>query len=189
MMVPTNSLSMKPQKALFLDRDGIINIDHGYTYKIEDFEFIEGIFDLIKIFMHHGYLIFIITNQSGIARGYYALKDFEILTQWMLLQFNKQKIKIQSIEHCPHVAEDACHCRKPNTGMIDNILANYHIDLHHSWLIGDKQSDIDLAINSHIPHTIAISTTSKNILNSQYSFHSILSCKEFIERNTDDLFL
>ncbi len=187
MMVRTSILSRKPQKALFLDRDGIINIDHGYTYKIEDFEFIEGIFDLIKLFMKQGYLVFIITNQSGIGRGYYSLKDFEILTKWMLTQLRKKEIEIQSIEHCPHIAEDACHCRKPNTGMIENILEHYNIDLNRSWLIGDKQSDIDLAINSHIPYTISISITSKDILNSQYSFNSILSCKEFIEKNKDNL--
>ncbi|MDQ7084898.1 MAG: HAD family hydrolase [Sulfurovum sp.] len=141
---------MKPQKALFLDRDGIINIDSGYVHTKAYFVFSKGIFDLLKLFIQQGYLLFIVTNQSGIGRGYYTLKDFEILTEWMIKQLADKGIEIQSVMHCPHLSKDACHCRKPQIGMIESILKNYSIDLNHSWLIGDKQSDIDLARNSHI---------------------------------------
>ena len=169
------------QKALFLDRDGIVNLDHGYVSKIEDFQFTEGIFDLLHLFIKYNYKIFIVTNQSGIGRGYYTQNDFEVLTTWMLSEFKKQNIKITSVHHCPHAPEEKCLCRKPQTGMIDEILALHAIDLTHSWLIGDKQSDIDLAINSHIGSTIAIGK--RIIKNSTYSFDSILECKEYLEEN------
>jgi len=175
-------ISLKPsKKALFLDRDGIVNIDHGYVSKIEDFQFTEGIFDLLHLFSKYDYQIFIVTNQSGIGRGYYTQDNFNILTTWMLSEFQKQNINIVSVHHCPHAPEEKCHCRKPQTGMIDEILTLHSIDLTHSWLIGDKQSDIDLAINSHIGSTISIGE--RIIKNSTYSFESILECKEYLEEN------
>ena len=171
----------KSNKALFLDRDGIINIDSGYVSKIEKFQFTEGIFNLLHLFIKYDYKIFIVTNQSGIGRGYYTQNDFKVLTTWMLSEFKKQHIEITSVQHCPHVPEEKCSCRKPNTGMIDEILLFNTIDLKYSWLIGDKQSDIDLAINSHIGSSIAIGE--RIIKNSTYSFESILECKEYLEEN------
>lgn len=165
------------QKALFLDRDGIINNDYGYVHKIEDFKFTEGIFELLNLFINKGYLLFIITNQSGIGRGYYGEEEFKKLSQWMLKEFEKRDIHIQEIQHCPHLPHDECLCRKPRTGMIDNILKSYNIDLNASYLIGDKQSDIDLARNSHIAYSIAISP--KALDNSNYNFESIQACKDY----------
>ena len=173
-------------KALFLDRDGIINVDHGYVSNIEDFEFIEGIFDLIKLFSNEGYLIFVVTNQSGIGRGYYTEEDFNILTQWMCEHFEQAGISIEKVSYCPHAPEAHCHCRKPETGMIDEILKTYNIDLSHSWMIGDKQSDIDLAKSANIGHSIAI--TSKEMQNTDYIFPSISECKRFLEENTDIIY-
>ena len=144
------------KKALFLDRDGIINIDHGYVYKIEDFQFTEGIFKLLHLFIQKGYQLFIVTNQSGIGRDYYSLEDFDTLTQWMLKRFKEENIIIEKVAYCPHSPEDKCHCRKPHTGIVDKLLEQYPIDLSASWLIGDKQSDIDLATNSKIANSISI---------------------------------
>jgi len=169
------------QKALFLDRDGIINIDHGYVSKIEKFEFNEGIFDFLHLFLKNGYILFIVTNQSGIGRGYYTQEDFNVLTQWMLLEFQKKEIVIESVQHCNHAPEENCSCRKPATGMVDAILNKYDIDLKNSWMIGDKQSDIDLAHNSTIEHTIAIGE--KRINNSEYRFSTILECQCYLEAN------
>jgi len=168
-------------KALFLDRDGVINIDHGYVYKIEEFTFIEGIFDLLRLFIKEGYALFIVTNQSGIGRGYYSEEDFQKLTDWMLEAFKKEKINIISVHHCNHAPEENCACRKPQTGMVDEILSENSIDLDYSWLIGDKQSDIDLARNSKIKNTIAIGQ--KDINYSTLSFKSILECKEYFDKN------
>jgi len=174
---------MTKQKALFLDRDGIINIDHGYVSKIENFEFTEGVFELLHLFIKKGYVLFIITNQSGIGRGYYTLEDFKTLTKWMLKHFKEQNIVIQEVAYCPHAPEEKCHCRKPHTGMIDKILKKYPIDLTHSWLIGDKQSDIALAINSNITNSIAIGD--KVLKKSTYTFNSILECKIYIETHQE----
>jgi len=146
------------QKAIFLDRDGVINVEKDYTYKIEEFEFVESLFDSLKYLQNLGYKLFIITNQSGIARGYYTINDYQKLTNWMLDQLELQGIHISQVECCPHGPEDNCKCRKPKTGMIDNILNKYSIDLENSWLIGDKKSDILCAKNANIKNTIQVKT-------------------------------
>ena len=168
-------------KALFLDRDGIINVDHGYVSKAENFEFTEGIFDFLHFFIKKGYKLFIVTNQSGIGRGYYSQKDFDTLTVWMLSELEKENIHIEMVQHCNHAPEEKCGCRKPATGMVDEILKQYNIDLDHSWMIGDKQSDIDLAHNATINHTISIGTNI--IVKTEYSFKTILECKRYLEEN------
>ena len=170
-------------KALFLDRDGIMNVDYGYVYKVENFEFTEGIFELLQLFIAEGYKLFIVTNQSGIGRGYYMQEEFFTLTEWMLGEFQKRKIEIVSVHHCHHAPEAKCNCRKPQTGMVDEILAHNEIDLANSWLVGDKQSDIDLARNSGIAQTIAIGE--REIENAIYSFGTILELKCFLEENRD----
>ena len=143
-------------KAVFLDRDGVVNIEKDYLYKIEDFEFIDGLFDSLKYLQDLDYKLFIITNQSGIARDYYTKEDFDKLTFWMLKEFEKRDIKISQVELCPHGPDDNCSCRKPKTAMIENILKNFSIDLKNSWLIGDKSSDILCAKNANIKNTIQV---------------------------------
>jgi len=143
-------------KAIFLDRDGVINKEKNYLYKISDFEFIDGVFDAMKYLQKKGYKLFIITNQSGIGRGYYTKKDFSILTAWLLREFQKRNINISQIEYCPHIPSDNCKCRKPDILMIDNILSKHNIDLDSSWLIGDKSSDIKCAENANIKYTIQV---------------------------------
>jgi len=163
------------QKALFLDRDGIINIDHGYVSKIEDFEFTEGIFDLVRLFANADYMIFVVTNQSGIGRGYYSEEDFTVLTEWMIKKFNAEGITIKEVYYCPHSPEEKCHCRKPEIGMIEDAMQAYDIDLSNSWMIGDKQSDIDLAVNASIGKSVYIGNNL--IENSTYKFKSIKACR------------
>ena len=144
------------KKAIFLDRDGVINIEKNYLYKIEDFEFFDGVFETLKYLQHKGFLLFIITNQSGIGRGYYTLENFTTLSSWMINEFKSKGINISQLELCPHSPDTSCSCRKPKTGMIDNILKNYCVDLEKSWLIGDKNSDIQCAINAKIKNTIQV---------------------------------
>ena len=158
-------------KIVFLDRDGVINIDYGYTYKIEKFEFMPYIFDLVRLFISSGYEIIVVTNQSGIGRGYYTKEDFDILSRWMIEEFTRQNITIKDIFHCHHSPDSNCNCRKPKTGMIDEAMALYDIDLGSSLMIGDKQSDIDLADNASITSTIAIGA--KSINRASYSFDNI----------------
>lgn len=144
------------QKAFFLDRDGVINIDKSYVYKIEDFEFIQGVIPTLKYIQKKGFKLFIITNQSGIGRGYYTIEQFLELTSWMLNRLENEGIFIEEVKFCPHSPEQKCNCRKPNTGMIDEILKSYDIDLDNSWLIGDKSSDIKCAINAGIKYSIQV---------------------------------
>ncbi len=128
----------------------------NYLYKIEEFEFVDGVFKSLKYLQNLDYKLFIITNQSGISRGYYSLEDFNKLTSWMLDRFKEKEIEISQVELCPHGPNDGCRCRKPKTGMIDNILKNYDVDLENSWLIGDKSSDIKCAQNSNIRNSIQV---------------------------------
>ena len=132
------------KKALFLDRDGTINVDKGYVYEKEEFEFQPGIFELVKKYAEQGYLIFIVTNQSGIARGLYTEKDYLQLTDWLKAAFSEKGIKIEKVYHCPHLPEisGSCSCRKPNPGMIVEAISEYNIDPATSVLIGDSERDL-----------------------------------------------
>jgi D-glycero-D-manno-heptose 1,7-bisphosphate phosphatase len=145
-------------KAAFFDRDGIINIDHGYTYKIEDFTFCDGIFELMHTFEENGYILFIVTNQSGIGRGYYTKENFETLTAWMLEKFSKKGIRIEKVYFCPHAPEENCTCRKPQIGMFEQALNEFEIDMQNSWMIGDKLSDVQAGKNAGILNTVFVNT-------------------------------
>jgi D-glycero-D-manno-heptose 1,7-bisphosphate phosphatase len=143
-------------KTIFLDRDGVINKEVGYLHKIKDFEFIDGVFETCHYFKNLGYKIIVITNQSGISRGYYTERDFEILTSWMLAEFKKNDIKILDVLHCPHLPYANCNCRKPKPGMLLEAKKIYNINMLESWMIGDKESDISAAISSGISNTILV---------------------------------
>ncbi len=155
------------QKALFLDRDGVINVEKDYLYKIEDFEFIDGIFDLVSHYYDLGYKVFVVTNQSGIARSFYTQSDFSKLTQWMMLEFLKKDIKIEKVYFCPHHPDISgeCSCRKPKPGMILEAASAYDIDLEHSIMIGDKERDIESGLNAGIKETYLFDN-SKTIVDS-----------------------
>ena len=139
-------------RAAFLDRDGVINIDYGYVSNIQNFEFKEGIFELLKLLQEKGYKLFIVTNQSGIARGYYTETDFHNLMEYMINELKKRNIEITDYAYCPHHPDitGECECRKPNPGMILNLAKKYNIDLANSIMIGDKQSDIKAGENAGI---------------------------------------
>jgi len=154
---------MNSQPALFLDRDGVINIDHAYVYKKEDFEFIDGIFSLCQKAHQLGYLIFVITNQAGIGRGYYTEKDFWVLTDWMLEVFLQNDVDITQVYFCPYHPtygigkyRKESSCRKPNPGMILQAQKEYNIDLSRSVLIGDKESDIQAGLSAEVSSNILL---------------------------------
>lgn len=138
---------MKP--ALFLDRDGVINVDHAYVHTVESFEFVDGIFDLCRYAISLGYSIFVVTNQAGIGRGYYSEQDFQVLTQWMQEAFRATGAPIDRVYYCPtHPVHGVGEfrrespMRKPHPGMILKAAEEFAVDLNNSVLIGDKESDI-----------------------------------------------
>lgn len=149
------------EKVVFLDRDGVINVEKNYLYKIEDFEFIDGVFSSLTYLQNLGYKFVIITNQSGIGRGYYSLEQYNTLTTWMKEQFKKNDIIIQEVFCCPHAPAQNCQCRKPKIDMIVQASKIIDIDYKNSWLIGDKDSDIQTAYNVNIPNTIQVQSGHK----------------------------
>ena len=157
-----NGTEKKP--ALFLDRDGVVNIEKNYLHKVEDFEFIDDIFALCKKYQELGYLIIVVTNQSGIARGYYSEEDFEHLTRWMLDVFDRENIHISEVYHCPHHPDisGACSCRKPEPGMLLAAAEKYNIDLEHSLLVGDSERDITAAHRAGLKETYLFSPDAKS---------------------------
>ena len=144
------------KKVVFLDRDGVINIDKSYVYKIDDFEFTKDLIKVLKHFLKLDYTLIIVTNQSGIGRGFYKLEDFKKLTKWMLEELKKFNIEIKKVYFCPHDPKEQCECRKPHPKMLLEAANEFNIDLTNSWMIGDKESDIEAAINAGINNTIFI---------------------------------
>jgi len=142
-------------KALFLDRDGVINAERGHVFRREHFEFLPGIFKKCRKYASSGYLIIIVTNQAGIAKGIYTEKDYETLTEWMLTQFRNEGIKISEVYHCPHHPEitGPCTCRKPEPGMILQAIKEFDLDISKCVLIGDKETDLEAGRRAGIPES------------------------------------
>lgn len=139
-------------KALFLDRDGVINVDYGHVFEKEKIDFLDGIFDLCKRAQELGYLLIVVTNQGGIAKGYYTEEQFLDLTKWIENEFQKRGIKITKTFYCPHHPEGkiekyskSCEDRKPNPGMILKAIEEFNIDPTNSIIFGDKETDIEAA--------------------------------------------
>ena len=137
--------------AVFLDRDGVINVDHGYVSTWERFEFLPGVPDALRALQDAGYLLIVVSNQSGIGRGYYCEADVESLNQVIAQHLGSTVgVTLSGFYHCPHHPTEAegefrrqCDCRKPAPGMIRQAVLDHGIDLNTSLLVGDKDSDIE----------------------------------------------
>jgi D-glycero-D-manno-heptose 1,7-bisphosphate phosphatase len=143
-------------KTIFLDRDGVVNKEVSYLHKIEDCSFIHGVFEACQYFKSLGYQIIIVTNQSGISRGYFSEKDYQNIMNWMINQFELNDISITDIYHCPHSPKSNCNCRKPNPGMFFSAKNKHNIDMEKSWMIGDCEHDITAANLAGIKKTILV---------------------------------
>ena len=148
---------------LFLDRDGVINVNYGYVHKQKNFDFIEGIFDLVRLAKSNDFLVFVITNQSGIARGYYSIEDFNVLSAWMMMQFVNHGAAIDKIYFSPYHPKEGKgeflkddFSRKPNPGMILDACTDYDIDLAQSILVGDKMTDIEAGQRAGVGRNILL---------------------------------
>jgi D-glycero-D-manno-heptose 1,7-bisphosphate phosphatase len=155
------------RKALFLDRDGVINEEIHHLFKVDDFVFIAEIVEICHFYINHGFIIIVITNQAGIAKGLYSEADFASLTKWMIDEFSKRGITIEKVYHCPHHPEytGECDCRKPKPGMIFQAQKEFDIDLSQSLLIGDKRSDIEAGLNSGIKYVYYLDDIRERINN------------------------
>ena len=141
-----------PRPALFLDRDGVINVDHNYVYRVEDFEWIEGARETIARFNAMDWLVFVVTNQSGIARGYYTEEQMQTLHDWITVELAAAGAHIDRIYHCPFHEEGTIarytrdsYDRKPKPGMLIRAMTDFPVIKERSFLIGDKQADLDAA--------------------------------------------
>lgn len=141
----------------------MINRDFGYTSHPDNFEFIEGVFDACKRFQAQGYLLVVVTNQSGIARGYYTEEEFFSLTEWMLEAFERHGVDISRVYYCPHHPTagkgkylQVCACRKPEPGMLLQAAEELNIELSESIIIGDSLTDIQAGENAGLKEGILI---------------------------------
>ena len=151
--------------AIFLDRDGVINVDTGYVYLVDDFKFIDGVIDALLQLKQKGYLLVVVTNQSGIARGLFTEEQFMSLTEWMDWSLADRGVDLDGIYFCPHHPSEgsdqyrkSCTCRKPGPDMILDAVKHLDIDLTRSYMVGDKPSDMKAAINAGVAHKILLET-------------------------------
>ena len=158
------------QAAAFLDRDGVINFDHGYVYRQSEFVFIPGVFDAARRLCQLGYAIVAVTNQSGIGRGIYSAEDFLALDDWMRQRFREEGAEIVATYYCPHHPSEAtgryllaCNCRKPRPGMLLQAAADHGLALERSLLVGDKPSDLQAALAAGIPLRLLVGTNGQSL--------------------------
>ncbi|GJH43331.1 D-glycero-beta-D-manno-heptose 1,7-bisphosphate 7-phosphatase [Pasteurella canis] len=152
------------RKAIFLDRDGTLNIDHGYVHEIDQFEFIAGSIEALRQLKQMGYLLILVTNQSGIARGYFSEEQFLQLTEWMDWSLADRGVDLDGIYYCPHHIDgkgeykQECDCRKPKPGMLLQAIKELDIDPIKSIMIGDKTEDILAGKSANIATTVLVRT-------------------------------
>ncbi|HTT14048.1 MAG TPA: D-glycero-beta-D-manno-heptose 1,7-bisphosphate 7-phosphatase [Burkholderiaceae bacterium] len=158
------------RRAAFLDRDGVINVDHGYVFRREDFEFVDGVLEASATLAGRGFALVVVTNQSGIGRGLYSEDDFAALTAWMSERFEAAGAALAGVYHCPHhpvEARDAyrieCDCRKPAPGMLLQAARELTIDLERSALFGDKRHDLEAAAAAGVPARILLGTNGERL--------------------------
>jgi len=149
---------MQPRnKALFIDRDGTINVDCPYCYKPEELKIFDDAVRLMKEWQDKGYLIIIVTNQSGIGRKYFTVQQMDVFNNALLLKLRKSGVFVNAIYYCPHLPEDNCSCRKPKDGMVRQAVEDFNIDLNQCMIVGDRD-DIEgvMARSLSIPYRIIV---------------------------------
>jgi len=154
-------------KAIFLDRDGVINVERGYTYKLEDFIILPDLVEVLQLFLKKGFLLIVISNQSGIAKQLYTQNEVEVLHNYLIEELNRNDISISEIYYCGHHPDVSnCICRKPDSLFVEKALARFNIDATESFFIGDKERDIEAAKKAGVKGILIEANISlKTILN------------------------
>jgi D-glycero-D-manno-heptose 1,7-bisphosphate phosphatase len=154
------------ERALFLDRDGVVNEEVGYLHRVEEVRFVEGIFSLCRTAMGLRYRLVVVTNQAGIARGYYTEADFEVLMAWMREALRAEGIELDAVYHCPFHPEHGVgkykrehEDRKPGTGMLRRAAREFGVELAESVMVGDRCSDVAAANSAGLRQAFLISGT------------------------------
>ena len=154
-------------RAVFLDRDGTINVDKGFVHDKEHWEYLDGALNGLKKISEFGYLLIIITNQSGIARGYYSEEEYLLFEKWYLDDLRKNGINIQKVYYCPHLPDAvvskyavSCNCRKPKTGLFWQAQREFGLELNRCFAIGDNERDLAITLESDV-RGIMISDSTK----------------------------
>lgn len=174
---------MDKNKAIFLDRDGTINKDYGYVYKEKDLLLLPKVKDGLKLLQDSGYVLIIVTNQSGIGRGYYSIEDYHNFNKCLINRLKKYQITITDIFMCPHKDEDNCDCRKPKTKLFWDAIKKYNIDLENSYAIGDKERDLSICEETNIKGILLSKAN-----NSKYiSKTNMYEAAKYIIKDRDDL--
>lgn len=179
-------------KALFMDRDGVINVEKNYLHEISEFEFIDGVFDTCRAFQKNNFLLIIITNQAGIARGKYTETEYMILTEWMVKRFETEGITINAVYHCPHHPDFSqdCNCRKPSPGMLLQAKHDFNIDMGSSILVGDKESDIEAGRRAGVGINILVKSghmINEEISNADNIMMSIKNVTSLLEKGNNEI--
>ncbi|PLR32875.1 D-glycero-beta-D-manno-heptose-1,7-bisphosphate 7-phosphatase [Chimaeribacter californicus] len=143
--------------AIFLDRDGTLNVDHGYVHEIDNFQFIEGVIEACHTLKQMGFALVVVTNQSGIARGMFTEDQFMQLTEWMDWSLADRDVDLDGIYFCPHHPEGSveayrqeCECRKPHPGMLLSAQQELNIDMAASYMVGDKPEDMQAGLTAGV---------------------------------------
>lgn len=139
---------MNNRKAVFLDRDGTLIEEVDFLSTVEETELFPFTLEALKLFRDAGFLLFITTNQSGVARGYFDARAVRSIHDKIQNELRAENLRIESFHFCPHMPDAGCRCRKPNTGMIEQALENFDVDLSQSWMIGDKILDVEMGFNA-----------------------------------------
>ena len=162
-------------KALFLDRDGVVNVEVGYLHRIEDVEFVPGIVSLCQTATRLGYRLIVVTNQAGIARGYYTEDDFHTLMQWMHAELRREGVEFDAVYYCPfHPEHGVGHYRrehedrKPGAGMLLRAVKEFGIDVAESVMVGDRCSDIAAATKAGLRQAFLIKGTEEGSCEGRY---------------------
>jgi len=175
---------VKCQRAAFLDRDGVINHDRGYVHRADDMTLIEGVVEGLKLLASCGFSLIIVTNQSGIARGYFTEREFQDLTRSLLGKLGANGVEIAHVAYCPHLpteqqSEPFCRCRKPKAGMLTDAALLLGIDLYRSIMIGDKRSDMQAGRAAGVEHCYLIGSGPLPV-EADVAFPDLLACARHV---------